>query len=125
MKKSENLTPEEYELMKTHPLIGAQILANISEFPELAKGARWHHENYDGTGYPDGLAGEKIPIEARIICVADAYDAMTSRRIYRDVMEQGMAREEIVKGRGTQFDPYFADIMLEMIDEDRDYKMRE
>ncbi|MBR1930141.1 MAG: response regulator [Lachnospiraceae bacterium] len=123
--KSDKLTNEEYELMKTHPEVGAQILKNITEFPELATGARWHHERYDGKGYPDGLSGEGIPLEARIICVADTYDAMASRRSYRDVLPQETVRAEIEKGRGTQFDPYFADIMLQMIDEDKDYRLRE
>ena len=88
-------------------------------------GARWHHERYDGKGYPDGIAGEEIPTEARIIAVADAYDAMSSRRSYRDVLPQAKVREEVEKGKGTQFDPVFAEIMLSMIDEDRDYQMRE
>ena len=93
--------------------------------PGIEKGARWHHERYDGKGYPDGIKGEEIPVFSRIICVADAYDAMTSKRSYRDVLPQEKVREEIVKGRGTQFDPGFADIMLSLIDEDTDYKMRE
>ena len=73
----------------------------------------------------DGIAGEEIPTEARIIAVADAYDAMSSRRSYRDVLPQAKVREEVEKGKGTQFDPVFAEIMLSMIDEDRDYQMRE
>ncbi|MBO6215359.1 MAG: HD-GYP domain protein, partial [Lachnospiraceae bacterium] len=86
---------------------------------------RWHHERFDGGGYPDGLVGEDIPEPARIIAVADAYDAMTSRRSYRAPMTQERVRAEIEKGMGTQFDPRFADIMLKMIDEDINYKMRE
>lgn len=93
--------------------------------PSLVTGARWHHEKYGGGGYPDGLTGNDIPEEARIIAVADAYDAMSSRRSYRDMLPQEMARAEIEKGKGTQFDPKFADIMLNMIDEDTEYKMRE
>ena len=95
------------------------------EMPSLAMGARWHHERYDGGGYPDGLAGENIPEEARIIAVADAYDAMSSRRSYREDMPQQAVRMEIERNAGTQFDPRFAEIMLEMIDEDRDYRLRE
>ena len=91
----------------------------------LAIGARWHHERYDGTGYPDGLVGENIPEEARIIAVADAYDAMTSRRSYRNILPQAAVRSEIERGKGTQFDPVFADIMLEIIDEDTEYKLKE
>ena len=123
--KPGKLTDEEFEQIKNHPVMGARILKNIKEKPKLACGARWHHERYSGGGYPDGLQGDDIPEEARIIAVADAYDAMTSCRSYREPMSQARVREEIVKGRGTQFDPVFADIMLGMIDEDVDYSMRE
>ncbi len=123
--KTARLTDEEYELIKTHPVIGSRILGSIKENPRLAIGARSHHERYDGTGYPDGLAANAIPIEARIIAVADAYDAMTSRRSYRSVMPQDRVRAEIAKGMGTQFDPNFASIMITLIDADRHYDMRE
>ena len=123
--KPAKLTDEEYSIIQKHPVTGAKILKNITEFPKLSTGARWHHERYDGKGYPDGIAGEEIPTEARIIAVADAYDAMSSRRSYRDVLPQAKVREEVEKGKGTQFDPVFAEIMLSMIDEDRDYQMRE
>ena len=123
--KPGRLTEEEFEQIKNHPVMGARILKNIKEKPKLSCGARWHHERYSGGGYPDGLFGEDIPEEARIIAVADAYDAMTSSRSYREPLPQARVREEIVKGRGTQFDPVFADIMLDMIDEDVDYEMRE
>ena len=123
--KPAKLTDEEYEEIKNHPVLGARILKNISEFPGLVTGARWHHERYDGKGYPDGLKGEDIPAEARIIAVADAYDAMTSRRSYRDVLPQERVRSEIAEGRGTQFDPEYADIILAMIDEDTEYRLRE
>lgn len=104
---------------------GAKILKDITEMPGIEKGTRWHHERYDGKGYLDGIKGEEIPVFSRIICVADAYDAMTSQRSYRDVLPQEKVRDEIVKGRGTQFDPVFADIMISLIDEDKGYKMRE
>ena len=81
-------------------------------------GARWHHERFDGRGYPDGLKGEDIPEEARIIAVADAYDAMTSHRSYRDIIPQDHVKSELEKGKGSQFDERFAQIMLEMIAED-------
>lgn len=123
--KPAKLNDEEYEIIKNHPVMGARILKNIKEMPSLATGARWHHERYGGGGYPDGLVGDDIPEEARIIAVADAYDAMSSRRSYRDVLPQKVVREEIEKGKGTQFAPQFADIMLAMIDEDSEYKMRE
>lgn len=123
--KPGRLTEEEYQLVKDHPRIGAEILENISEMPGISIGAHWHHERYDGGGYPDGLAGEEIPEVARIIGVADAYDTMTSKRSYRDIFPQTVVRNEIVKGKGTQFDPVIADYMLEMIDEDTEYRMHE
>ena len=123
--KPARLTDEEYAQIKTHPVMGDRILKNIQERPKLAIGARWHHERYDGTGYPDGLSGDDIPEEVRIIAVADAYDAMTSRRSYRDILSQDIVRKEIQNGKGTQFDPAFADIMLTMIEEDKDYMLRE
>ena len=123
--KQSKLTNEEFELIKKHPVIGNSILEGIKERPKLAIGARWHHERYDGTGYPDGLAGENIPDVARIIAVADAYDAMTSKRSYRDVLPREKVIEEIKTCSGTQFDPVFADAMLKLIEEDTEYQMRE
>ena len=123
--KPSRLTDEEYAAIKTHPVVGSQILDHIADYPELVTGARWHHERYDGRGYPDGLAGDDIPEVARIIAVADTYDAMTSNRSYRAVMTQARVREEIARCSGSQFDPNFAAIMLQMIDEDGDYRMRE
>ena len=123
--KPGKLTDEEYEVIKEHPQKGAKILENILDMPDLSVGATWHHERYDGKGYPDHLVGEEIPKAARIIAVADAYDAMSSRRSYRGVIPQEKIRAEIEKGKGTQFDPVFADIMLQMIDDDKDYNMRE
>ena len=123
--KPAKLTDEEFAMIKNHPAMGSRILKSIKEMPALATGARWHHEKYGGGGYPDGLSGNDIPEEARIIAVADAYDAMSSRRSYRDVLPQEVVRGEIEKGKGTQFDPKFADIMLSMIDEDTEYTMKE
>lgn len=123
--KPAKLTDEEYEIIKNHPVMGAKILKNITEFPQLTVGTRWHHEHFDGTGYPDGIAGEDIPKEARIIAVADAYDAMSSRRSYRDVLAQAIVRKEMEKGKGSQFDPVYAEIMLTMIEEDTEYQMKE
>ena len=123
--KPSKLTDDEYQTIKNHPVMGARILGNIKEMPSLAMGARWHHERFDGTGYPDGLKGYDIPKEARIIAVADSYDAMTSHRSYRQPLPQSAVRDELIKGRGTQFDPDIADIMLKMMDEDTDYEMRE
>ncbi len=123
--KNGKLDDEEYAIIKTHPEKGAAILSNIQDMPELSIGARWHHERFDGKGYPEGLVGEDIPEMARIIAIADAYDAMTSNRSYRRSLPQEVVRGEIEKGRGTQFDPIFAEIMLQMIDEDTNYNMRD
>ena len=123
--KPAKLNESEFNTIKMHTVMGAKILKNIVEMPLLVTGARYHHERYDGHGYPDGLAKEDIPEQARIIAVADAYDAMSSRRSYRGIMPQEVVREEIIKGKSTQFDPVFADIMLQMIDEDIDYSMKE
>lgn len=123
--KPSRLSDDEYNMIKNHPVMGARILKNITELPKLVTGARWHHEHYDGTGYPDGLSGIEIPEPARIVAVADAYDAMTSKRSYRDVLTQEYVRGELEEGKGTQFDPEFADVMIQMIDEDVNYDMRE
>ncbi len=123
--KKGKLSAEEYAVIKTHPAMGKEILSGISEYPYLSIGAQSHHERYDGKGYPEGLKGEDIPEAARIIAVADAYDAMSSNRSYRDAIPQQIVREEIVKGMGTQFDPQFAAVMQKLIDRDPDYRMKE
>lgn len=123
--KPARLSDDEFAIIKTHTVMGARILSNIKKMPNLVTGARWHHERYDGKGYPDSLMRKEIPEEARIIAVADAYDAMTSRRSYRNALPQDVVRKELENGRGSQFDPVFADIMLAMMDEDVDFKMRE
>ncbi|MCR4735878.1 MAG: HD-GYP domain-containing protein [Treponema sp.] len=123
--KSGKLSDEEFAEIKKHPVIGKQILSSISKSPYLSIAANYHHERYDGRGYPEGLKGEDIPEIARIIAVADSYDAMTSKRSYRDPIPQQKVREEIVKGMGTQFDPQFAKIMLHLIDLDTEYKLKE
>ena len=125
LNKPGRLTDEEFDLIKSHTERGGDILGKVKSMPDLSMGARWHHERYDGKGYPDGLAGEEIPLEARIICVADCYDAMTSDRVYRDHLPQDVVRQEIVKGMGAQFDPTVAEAMLDIIDEDEDYLLRE
>lgn len=117
------LTDEEFAAIKQHPLIGHDILKTITEMPSISIGARWHHERPNGRGYPDGLSGDEIPEIARIIAVADAYDAMTSTRSYRALMPQDKVRSEIVKNIGTQFFPEVANLMLQMIDEDTEYRM--
>lgn len=123
--KPGRLTNDEFEQIKIHPVTGYHILKDIYETRTIAEAAKFHHERYDGKGYPNGLAGENIPEIARIIGVADAYDAMASNRSYRDALPQEKVRSEIINGRGVQFDPAVADIMLQMIDEDHDYNMRQ
>ncbi len=123
--KPGRLTDEEFAVIKSHPTIGYDILKNMTEIENIEYGARWHHERYDGSGYPDGIAGEEIPEYARIIAIADAYDAMASNRSYRSAMPQDVIREEIIKGKGRQFDPDLADIMLLLIYEDVNYDMRQ
>lgn len=121
--KKGRLTDEEYQVIKQHPVMGARILERVKDAPYLSIGARSHHERYDGKGYPDNLKGTDIPEIARMIAVADAYDAMTSMRSYRAPIPQKTVRDELVKGSGTQFDPEFAQTMLKMIDMDIEYEM--
>ena len=111
--------------IKEHPTIGNEILSNIQNNPYLRNGAHFHHERYDGKGYPSHLSGEQIPELARIIAVADSYDAMTSNRSYRSYLSQERVREELVKGLGTQFDPKYAQIMIDEVDKDKTYQMRQ
>ena len=123
--KKGKLSEAEYEVIKAHSKLGEEILSSIVDYPYLSIAAKHHHERYDGKGYPDKLKGDDIPEIARIIAVADAYDAMTSDRSYREAKQQQIVREEIVKGTGTQFDPKFAKIMLHLIDLDSEFEMKE
>lgn len=123
--KPGKLTDEEYAYIKLHPVSGYHILKAFAKDQIIAIGAKFHHERYDGRGYPNGLSGEDIPECARIIGVADTYDAMASNRSYRDALPQEVIRSELEVGRGTQFDPRIADIMIAMMDEDKEYRMRQ
>ena len=123
LNKTEKLSDEEKLQIRRHTVIGSEILRAITEMPELAQAARSHHERYDGTGYPDGLKGDDIPEAARIICVADSYDAMTSTRVYSRPRTQPEVRAEIARCSGTQFDPRVTKVMLRMIDEDTGFRM--
>jgi len=123
--KTSRLSDPEFERIKRHTKVGSDILRLITEMPDLSEGARSHHERYDGRGYPDGLKGDNIPEAARIICVADCYDAMTSTRTYSTPKPQEKVRAEIERCAGAQFDPEIAKVMLAMIDEDKDYTMNE
>ena len=117
--KTTKLTDEEYEIIKTHTTNGKKILEKISMLPNLPIGANYHHERYDGRGYPEGLKGEQIPEIARIIAVADTYDAMDSKRSYRDGLPREKIRDELIRGMGTQFDSRFASIMVDLMDENK------
>ncbi len=125
IQKNSRLSDDEFIEIKEHTIKGYEILKEINDMPNLREGARWHHERFDGKGYPDGLAGEEIPETARITCVADCYDAMTSTRTYSVPKSQADVRAEFVRCRGINFDPVIADVMIAMIDEDKDYAMNE
>jgi HD-GYP domain-containing protein (c-di-GMP phosphodiesterase class II) len=105
LSKRDRLNTMEREKMDMHPLIGESILSPIEMLRPLLPGVRSHHEHYDGSGYPDGLAGDAIPIEARIMAVADAFDAMTSNRPYRQALPEEEALVELRRNAGTHFDP--------------------
>ena len=114
--KNGKLTDEEYNEIKKHPQIGANILGESELFKNIIPFVKYHHERYDGRGYPEGLAGDNIPYVARIAAVADSFDAMSSRRVYRDSLPKEIVREEIVKNLGTQFDPEIGSTFLDIID---------
>lgn len=117
-------TEEDKNKFKEHTAIGAQILESVSDFPYLPIAAKYHHERFDGNGYPEGLKGDKIPLYARIVTVADVYDSMTSPKRTRGPMPQGRVREVFVSGAHKQFDPKFAAIMVDIIDQDTEYKLQ-
>ena len=113
--KNAKLTDEEYSEIKNHPSIGAHILSNATIFKDALPIVKHHHERYDGNGYPGKIKGEEIPFLARIAGVADAFDAMTSRRTYRNSMDLDFVKTEIEKCKGTQFDPTCADAFLDIL----------
>ena len=115
LNKPAKLTEKEYSIMKTHVDIGGEILKDFTHIENVADGAKYHHERYDGSGYNCGLKGEEIPLTARIIGLADAFDAMTSKRVYRPAMPMSRVIKELKNGKGTQFDPALVDVLLEMI----------
>ncbi|MFQ9933715.1 MAG: HD domain-containing phosphohydrolase [Lachnospiraceae bacterium] len=116
LNKPGKLTDEEYAIMKMHPIVGSEILKDIHIVEGLDIGAKYHHERYDGKGYPAGLSGSNIPFIARIICIADSYDAMSSNRIYRKRFSDEKILEELEKCKGTQFDPEIADAFIKLIE---------
>jgi HD-GYP domain-containing protein (c-di-GMP phosphodiesterase class II) len=116
--KAGPLSVDEWTVMRNHPIIGAQIVAPIAFLSDAVELIRHHHERFDGSGYPDGLAGESIPLAARIFTVADSFDAMTSDRPYRGAIGLEPALEEIRIGAGTQFDPEVVSVFVGMIEQD-------
>ena len=116
LNKPSRLTEEEFELVKSHTVVGSDILKKMIVLPGASDVARHHHERYDGRGYPDGLSGSDIPINARIVCVADAYDAMNSNRVYRKALNPVSIRAELIGGRGAQFDPELLDTFVALFD---------
>lgn len=114
--KTEKLTDDEYSEIKNHPSIGAHILSNASMFADIIPIVKHHHERFDGHGYPERLKGEDIPYLARITAVADTFDAMTSKRAYRNPLSLDVVRDEFVKNSGTQFDPEIVPVFLDILD---------
>lgn len=119
LNKPSKLSEEEFSIIKEHTIIGANILKNISLIDHVQEIVRNHHERYDGNGYPDGLKGKEIPLHARIVAVADSYDAMSSQRIYRNQLPSEKIIQELENNKGTQFDPEITDIFLKLLREDR------
>ncbi len=115
--KPGRLTDEEFEIIKSHTKIGGDILSSFKSLNNVGEGARYHHERYDGKGYPEGRAGEDIPLIARMICVADSFDAMNSNRVYRNKLTKEDIFREIETNKGKQFDPQIADVLLRLIRE--------
>lgn len=119
LNKPSKLTDVEFELIKSHTVIGSDILKNMVAVPDASIVAKHHHERFDGKGYPSNLKGDEIPISARIVCIADAYDAMSSDRIYRKALSKETIRKELLAGRGTQFYPQLLDVFLQLFDESK------
>ena len=115
LSKPGRLTDEEFEIIKSHTLRGGSILSSFKSLEDADEGALYHHERYDGKGYPEGKAGEDIPFVARMICVADSFDAMNTNRVYRKKLSRESIVSEIEKNKGLQFDPKVADVMLALI----------
>ena len=125
LKKSNELTASEYDVIKQHPLKGAHILSALSMFQDVVPLVRYHHEWIDGSGYPEGLKGDEIPFLARIITVADAFDAMTSNRRYRSKLDVEHAKEQLLNGAGIQFDAEVIDVFIRVIIDHADEVMKE
>ncbi|RKI84450.1 diguanylate cyclase [bacterium 0.1xD8-71] len=117
LNKPFKLTDLEFRLIKGHTIMGAEILKDFKMFPNVSIGAKYHHERYDGKGYPEGLKGESIPLVARVIGLVDSYDAMTSNRVYRRRLNDNIVMEELERGKGSQWDPELVDIFVSLVKE--------
>lgn len=121
LNKADKLTDEEFEIMKLHPKIGSQIVSGVSSLAKATEVIHQHHEKFDGTGYPMGLKGENILLMARILCISDSFDAMTTRRSYRMTpLSMDRVRQELINGKGTQFDPELVDIFMDLVESKED-----
>ena len=119
LNKASRLDDVEFEMIKAHTRMGGDIISHATQLADAFAACRYHHERYDGKGYPDGLKGEEIPAVARIVAIADSYDAMNSDRIYRKSLNKDIIRNELLKGSGTQFDPEYLKVFIKLFDEDR------
>lgn len=125
LEKGDRLSPEDFERMRTHPSISANIVESVRAFKHIGPIVRAHHERYDGSGYPEKLKADKIPVLARILSVANAFDAMSSDRPHRKALTDEEIKRELRKGAGTQFDPKVVEAMLEVLDEGKETKLME
>ena len=116
LNKSDRLTDDEFEILKSHVTIGGDIMHDASTLPGAENVIRYHHERYDGAGYPAGLKGEQIPVDARIVSIVDTYDAMSSNRVYRKALPKDVIKKELLKEKGKQFDPKILDIFISLFD---------
>jgi len=117
LNKPGKLTPEELEIMKTHASRGAEILNHFTSIPNIIEGAVYHHERYDGKGYPRGLVGKEIPLVGRIICVADSFDAMNNKRSYKSKMTPEQIIKDFTENSGTKYDPEIVKVFLKLLED--------
>ena len=118
--KDSKLTDDEYTTMKTHIFIGCDILSRSPVFENIIPIVKYHHERYDGTGYPEGLKGDEIPLLTRIVSVADTFDAMSSNRVYRNALNMDYIKSELSNIAGTQLDPYITNTFLDILNNESD-----
>jgi putative nucleotidyltransferase with HDIG domain len=121
LQKPDRLTPAEYEVIRHHPVTGSAVLADVANSDRIARAVRHHHERWDGQGYPDGLSAENIPLLARVLALADAFDSMASARPYRRMMDWEDIMAELRQGAGSQFDPYLANRFVEALEHDQEF----